>query len=109
MARLGIDRRDILGIVHNHPAAEYSDYPDIQRYPSGGKVPGGDWNAADWFVSGGAGGSGGDDFSLFVIDTAGKMREFRYSDRDKFKNLDFEERNRGKALPPEVESDGTAC
>jgi hypothetical protein len=109
MSRLGITRADVIGIVHNHPAYEYSDYPELQRYPSGGDVPGGDWDAADWFVSGGAGGTGGSGFALYILDTGGHMREYQYDRKDYYKDLDQEQREAGVGLPDTMKDDGSSC
>lgn len=106
----GVSFSQVIGWVHNHPTHTYGGpQADINRYPSGGDVPGGDWNVADWFVSQGAGGVGGEGFALYIIDTEGDMREFEYKDREIYMNLDATERGRGEHLPGEIVSDGTSC
>lgn len=72
-------------------------------------MPGGDWNTADWMVSGGAGGAGGAGFALYVIDVDGVMREFNYANHDFYKSLTLEDRNRGVGLPDAVNDDGSTC
>jgi len=109
MATYGISFSDVIGFVHNHPYDTYGGEPYLNSYPSGGTVPGGDWNAADWFVNNGAGGTGGQDFALYIIDPYGKMREYEYADRDAYKNLNYEQREQGEHLPGQVVNDGTSC
>lgn len=109
MNRLGIDRSQVTGIVHNHPYNTYGAEPEVNRYPSGGVVPGGDWSAADWFVNGGAGGSNGAGFSLYVVDTAGHMREFSFKDRNYYANLTRSQRANEIGLPDVLRGDGTTC
>lgn len=114
MAGNGVSMSQVIGLVHNHPAWLYGKTLDamaVNRYPSGGVVNGGDWNAADYMVSRGAGGPDGAGFALYVIDTVGNLREFAYSDRDIYKNLTKEERERenGTALPDEMKDDGSSC
>jgi hypothetical protein len=107
--RLGIQFSQIVGWVHNHPTYSYGNAPELNRYPSGGAVEGGDWNSAEWFVANGAGGPNGANFALYIIDTIDVMREFKYSDRAMYMNLDDDDRVDGKNLPDPVESDGSSC
>jgi hypothetical protein len=109
MTRLGIDFSQIVGWVHNHPTYRYGNAPELNRYPSGGAVEGGDWSSADWFVANGAGGPGGENFALYIIDTGDVMREFKYSDRSLYVNLDRDDRTDGKNLPDPVVADGSSC
>lgn len=110
MSDEGISFSQVIGFVHNHPSHTFGGYnAPVNRYPSGGDVPGGDWNTADWFVGNGAGGPGGENFALYVIDTDGQMREFDYSDKEIYKNLDASERRNGENLPGQVVNDGSSC
>ena len=80
----------VVGLVHNHPWLIYgatSELALLNRYPSGGVLPGGDWAAATYMVSKGAGGAGGADFAMYVIDTKGNLREFHYSDHEVYEAL----------------------
>lgn len=109
MARLGIGRGDIVAMVHNHPYDTYGDAPEVNSYPSGGRVAGGDWATADWFVDGGAGGPGGDGFALYVVDTANHMREFNYADRAYWKDLNYAQREQERGLPDVMRDEGGSC
>lgn len=109
----GVSMSQVEGFVHNHDAWHYErsyEEGQLNRYPSGGaSVGGGDWAVADWMVSAGAGGAGGAGFALYIIDTDGDLREFEYSARNIYFNLDADERERGESLPPELVSDGSSC
>lgn len=72
-------------------------------------MPGGDWNFADYMVANGAGGSGGENYSMYIVDAKRDLREFKYSDRETYKNLDKDDQIRGRDLPQETESQGTEC
>jgi hypothetical protein len=115
LQRLGVSWSQVVGFVHNHPQEIYgsnSQEEAANRYPSGGGVPGGDWNAAEWMVSQGAGGPNGQNFSLYVIDADPQephMREFRYADRAYYETLTRDERIAGVNLPPILISDGSRC
>lgn len=109
MQTYGISFSQIIGFVHNHPIDSYGEAPYENRYPSGGDAPGHDWDGADWFVSNGAGGPGGENFALYIIDTRGDMREFAYSDRETYKDLDAAERRNGESLPGQVSNGGSSC
>lgn len=111
MTAHGVSMGQVVGFVHNHDQAHYSDTVTeelMNRYPSGGDVDGGDWNVADSMVARGAGGAtGSSGFSMYVIDTHGELREFQYSNRSTYMNLNADERERGVALPPELVSNGS--
>jgi hypothetical protein len=112
MTRDGIEMNRVIGFVHNHDAFHYGNSSEeraLNRYPSGGVLEGGDWNAANWMVSNGAGGNGGNGFALYIIDPIGQMREFHYADQSNYANLQRNERIRGDDLPHEMESDGSTC
>ena len=112
MSQNGVSMSQVIGLVHNHPLYEYGTTDQaaaINRYPSGGDVKGGDWNAASYMVNNGAGGTTGANFAMYVIDTAGQMREFLYSDRAKYENLSADEREQGDELPEQMKSDGSSC
>ncbi len=112
MTRDSIRMDQVIALVHNHDRFHYgttSDGRALNRYPSGGILEGGDWNAADWMVANGAGGSSGSNFALYIIDTSGQLREFHYTDRDKYANMSRDDRISGVDLPDEMESDGTTC
>ena len=103
----GISRDQVIAFVHNHPAWVYASSPElaaVNRYPSAN-----DWGFAQWMVNGGAGGANGEGFAMYVIDTAGKMREFEYGDRSRYENLSQSQRERGTDLPAETRSDGSSC
>ena len=57
-------------------------------------------------VQRGAGGAGGNEFALYVMDTAKDMREFNYRDDDKFRNLDENQKRAGTDLPTETVAGG---
>ncbi len=112
MSQNGVAMNQVIGLVHNHPAYEYGATDQsaaINRYPSGGDVAGGDWSVAGYMVSNGAGGAGGADFAMYLIDTAGNLREFAYADREKYENLSAQEREQGEELPDAMKDDGTSC
>lgn len=72
-------------------------------------MEGGDWSAAAYMVSQGAGGAVGLNFSMYVIDTQGVMREFEYSDPGSYEGLDEQDRASGQGLPPPLIDDGSLC
>jgi hypothetical protein len=112
LASNGVSMSQVIGLVHNHPAYVYGqsdESANVNRYPSGGVLNGGDWIAAERMVSLGAGGPNGANFAMYVIDTIGKVREFEYVDREIYKNLSKEERDDGDALPDIMMDDGTSC
>jgi hypothetical protein len=103
----GIPMSSVLGFVHNHPSWCYGSSTDeeaINRYPSAN-----DWGTAQNWVAAGAGGPGGANFALYVIDTTGDLREFNYSDRASWQGLDRDQRIEGVGLPPELVDDGSTC
>ena len=107
MTTTGISFDQVIGFVHNHDAWYYgrsNEEADVNRYPSGA-----DWSTANWMVANGAGGSNGDNFALYLIDTAKVMREFEYEDRSTYQNLDRDDKIAGSGLPNATSSDGSSC
>jgi hypothetical protein len=97
----------VVAFVHNHPSWYYGSTTEsakVNRYPSSN-----DWNTAQWMVAGGAGGQGGGNFAMYVIDTNGVMREFKFDDKATYEGLDKGDKENGKDLPKKLESDGTSC
>ncbi len=77
----GIDPANVTGIVHNHDLQHYGQNTysqSINRFPSDQ-----DWNSATLLVN-----SGADPnlLSLYVIDTLGVLREFRYINKSTYEH-----------------------
>ena len=70
----------------------------FNRYPSEG-----DWEAAEQLVSLGA---PADELSLYIIDSFGELREFKYSDRAIYEDLTQGQKQSGFNLPPSVSEEG---
>lgn len=92
----------LAGIVHNHPFEAMTDDTTINlqnRYPSPG-----DWRNATALVNPPDGRPGADPqiFSLYIVDSSGVMREFKYSDKAKYESLDKSQLSRGDNLPSET-------
>jgi hypothetical protein len=107
MTESGVTRSQVIGFVHNHPDHYYgqTNYDDaINRYPSDA-----DWGFAEWMVNGGAGGTNGEGFALYQIDTEGNMREFEYKDRAMYQDLTPTQRENGRDLPSKSKNDGSSC
>ncbi len=89
---------EVYGIIHNHPdALGGQDTDRVNRYPSPA-----DWEAAEQMVAAGA---DGNNFSLYIIDADGEMREFSYADRERYENLSETEMERGEDLPEPIIDD----
>ncbi|MBT2748322.1 MULTISPECIES: hypothetical protein [unclassified Lysobacter] len=75
----GIAPAQIVGMIHNHPVSVYGGHPTIEqinRHPSKN-----DWDTADKLVAAGANPT---HLDLFVVDTQGKLRSYRYTDKATF-------------------------
>ncbi len=92
---LPTDASNVFGTVHNHPSGG-SDYNLLNRYPSDN-----DWSAADAFISNGA---DPNNFSMFIMDANGDLREFEYSDRALYQDLSQDDMIDGDDLPPVMQS-----
>lgn len=95
-AATGMGATSIIGSVHNHPYAVFGHDPDLNRYPSGA-----DWLSAERDIQRGADPA---NYSLYVIDTAGNMREFPYSMKDFFNNMHPDSKRMGLFLPPAIDN-----
>jgi len=85
-------RDDIVGEVHNHPYLVYGHDPELNMYPSSH-----DWASAENTIAAGANPA---TYSLYIIDTAGNLREFPYTMKDFFKAMSDESKRLGLLLPP---------
>ncbi len=86
---------NVVGWVHNHPTYGYDPNLDLEaRYPSTD-----DWSEAQRVVNErGIPAS----ISLFIVDSAGTVRDFNYADRASFQSLTSADRRRGELLPPQI-------
>lgn len=91
------ENSNVLGFVHNHPLYGYDQNLDLQaRYPSGE-----DWAAIGKLVME----SGvSTNISIFVIDSRGAVREFKYADRVALEALSSAAKIRGDLLPSKITS-----
>lgn len=97
----GISWSQVVGTVHNHPYDVYADTQaeaDINRYPSSN-----DWGFADYAIGQGA---DADQFSLYIIDTQGIVRDFSYSDSSVYRAMGDEAKDDGENLPAKTETGG---
>lgn len=85
---------DIVGVIHNHPDKRTNNFSsdEINRYPSAD-----DWEIAEEDYIGN--GADPDNFSLFIVDTEGELREFKYSERHYYENLTGSQKEDGENLP----------
>ncbi len=91
---LPADASNVFGFIHNHPAgvgATQADFDADSRYPSDH-----DWRAAQAFVDNGASAA---NLSLFIMDANADLRDFPYSDRNRYAGLRRTERITGQYLP----------
>lgn len=92
----------IAGLVHNHPG-NLTDYTAalIASYPSTG-----DWtNLAYIFESRNL--PVPPDVSIYIVDAFGNVREFKYSDKDKYESMTDKDRSDPRNLPEAIK--GVAC
>ncbi len=84
--------RNVVGFVHNHPAEGDQNQLLLNRYPS---VQG--WARADYMVQNE---SVPANMSLYIIDSRGSIREFRYFDKSSYTQLSDQQKIVGDILPP---------
>lgn len=89
------ENSNILGFVHNHPSYGFDQNLDLQaRYPSNE-----DWTAiGDHVTKSGVSAN----ISIFIIDSRGATREFKYADRVALQALSPAAKSRGDLLPPKI-------
>jgi len=108
LASNGVAMSQVIGLAHNHDAWIYAQTDEaaaVNRYPSEN-----DWEFAEWMVGLGAGGSAGaEGFALYVIDTAGQLREFEYGDRSFYETLSRPQKVGGNGLPDAMQGEGGSC
>lgn len=103
----GISWSQVIGMVHNHPGISGTTETgrDVNRYPSGDRsYTDGDWGFGQYAIDRGA----SPDLSIYVMDTEGKLREFKWSDRDFYAGLTRDQKDDGVGLPGGVEGCGSS-
>lgn len=89
-----LDSARIVGLIHNHPSYGEQNKDLIGRYPS--RV---DWASADSAVAQGASAAA---YSLFLADSRGVVREFKYSDKPLYGPSQEAGFIRGDNLPSQI-------
>ncbi|WP_374132597.1 hypothetical protein [Sphingomonas sp. 28-62-20] len=88
------DRSRIVGLIHNHPSYGEQNKDLVGRYPSRK-----DWASADLAVAQGASAAA---YSLFLADSRGIVREFKYSDKQLYGPFQEAGFVRGDNLPGQI-------